>query len=139
MNFNLDRTWLVKTIKAEDEKGGNPDHHFDESEFINVVLSTRDLLRSAIENDSVAKGLVAAAAEIKRWQEHEERKPISALWSLVTRHRKVQDPSNIVPRYNIDSELVLTHEFGGYISPHEVPLIRNATQYTLQPSIVSLQ
>jgi hypothetical protein len=120
IKFNISRSELAKVVKAEDEKGGKPDHNIDEQEFINIVLFIRDELRSGFERQAIAKGLGEAAAEIKRWQENQSVKTVSLLWKSVKRYRKA------APR-SIKEEHVFTHRFGGDIAPQELPLARNAT------------
>lgn len=115
LKVKIERAEIAKVIKAEDEKGGRPDHHIDEPEFISIVLSIREELRSALERQSVSKGLLYAVEEIERWKNRRTGYAISKHWSP----RVDQLKKSIV--------IIFTRTFGGDVTANDAPLAWNAT------------
>lgn len=123
LNVTLEHAEIARLIKAEDEKDGTPDHHIDEPEFINIVLSLREELRSSFERQSVATGLVSAVKEIILWQRGKKEYAISNLWTSADRLVKVRSRKNSTDV----TVTVFSHTFGGNITPNSFPLARNTT------------
>lgn len=92
------------------------------------MLLVREVLRSITDRRSIEDGLVAATAEIIRWQKQQSAKAISSLWSSETRFRKFdREVVRGAPFWKIEPLRVFTHALGGDIPPNEIPLARNTT------------
>ncbi|KAF2102311.1 hypothetical protein NA57DRAFT_54227 [Rhizodiscina lignyota] len=123
MKWNFDRSELANAVKAEDEKHGKPDHHIDEREFTNIVLSVRERVRSAIERQSNANGVKLAAGKLSHWQGSQNEKAVSPLWTISTRYQKEfqRDDKHAslfrrtVPKYTATPYTVFSHKLGSDI------------------------
>ena len=127
LDWNLELSALARTVRMKDDnESSNPNHRVDLQEFINIVLTVREI---ATTNVSIKNGLRNAASALNAWYASSDgKKMLSGRWSR--QHQYKPNPL-VAERFwhkRPDNKFITyTHEFSGDIPETSAPLDPNIT------------